>query len=1056
MLYVVFSGQVFPMLRQRFTIPLLITLILLAVGGSALWWSLINRESVSQTVRVGFYDAPPFQTLDPQTGAVGGFYIDLLEGVARRKGLNLEYVVLDSFSQMLDALRDGTDIHMAVALSTIATGREFVVFSWPSSITTLNLAGKAVEPDGRLLDSMEDRWIGFTRGMVQGEICLQWASEGKIGGCREFETPGEATRKMLAGEVDFVFDEIESIEWFRSRHGVDMDVIDDPSFTVVSYEGFPVVRGHEWLLEKLNSGLREMMYDGEYSRIYHKHMTGEAIADDEPYTVDRLLPRVEIDHNYDARAIRDQFFDEISSRSSDMYDERLMKVIDDTVTMAYREFEYKLQRSRVRLEELLLLLQSRPQHTPYVAFFYLDQINDLKTSFEDIHGTLDAYGRRFKKENTQTKSKLRIIQNLNIPQPELQWQKSWIETNLAPIIAIQSRWIEKAEEMSRKCESFQEELVQIMAEKESRILDDYDEYKTYQFDFFGNTKGTGIAYQWVELSRILKTWLKTLPTQLRVLLPNAIWWPVLLHLLLLTLSAAGVMAGLVVRFQWFDLKGFLRPYVLAWAGLYFAVGMLVVPSINNDLFFLMTMLFWSLSIMDVAWRIRKRGWGVRGVNPFFAFVISFCLIDLLTGVLAPFKVISASLLVLSVINLLWLSWCALYQRRRHKWDIYAALLTGCLIWASAGTASWLGYLYPAMAIATLGGMTLCTVFAGMVFTRSLAASAGRMAESSRSLASFLLTLVIPLLWIALIFGVVHWVADVFNAGQFFIQFYTIDLAPSFPIRISLKLLLFLFLLGLFIKFALSWIENMLSVFMESRKVDSGTVHSVFIIVQYLVWSIYIIYTLASLGIDWDNLKWVVGGLSVGFGFALKDILENFFCGLILLIGRQVRPGDVVEFGDVLGKVIKINVRATFIETYDNAIIAIPNTQIVGKEFRNWTLNGHIRRLEIDVGVAYDSDVPMVVETLLEAMNTSSLVLKVRDPQVLFLDFGENAMIFRARFWIHLDNWVKAPTALRMNITEMFRAKGIVIAFPQVDVHFDHPDAKTLRHKEAVPVGVTDG
>jgi small-conductance mechanosensitive channel/ABC-type amino acid transport substrate-binding protein len=1053
------SGQVDPMLKQkRFKVALLIGMVLLVTGG-ALLWTLVKRAHAPRTVRVGFYVAPPFQTINLRTGVHGGFYIDFLEEVARRKGLRLEYVDMPTFAQMLDCLRNGGDCLMTVPISVTDKRRESFDFSWPCGITSLKLAGRTGDINGKSPGSLADKWVGFMRGGIQTEICQRWIEEGKIAGIRLFKTNEEAAQSLLSGELDLILDEIEFIDVLRANHPDAIDVIDDSSFTAYTYEAFPVVKGQEWLVKRLNAGLREIMNDGEYSRIYRRHFPGEApsgstppVSYAGPYAGEERLPRVEIDENYNAKAILDHYFDEISSRTADQYNERVMKIIDCGVSEACREFEDKLRRARVRLDELLLLLKSRPTHAPYVTFFYLGQMDDLKTSFADIRGALEAYARRFKNENAQAKSNLLMIQHLKIPQPELRWRKSWIETNLGPIIETQNRWIEKVDDMSRQSEAFLEELAGVMAETEYHILDDYQDYKDYRFDFFGNHRGTGKSYQWLELSRILETWLMTLPTQFRVIFPNHVWWPGLLQLLLLILVAGVALSGLALRFGWFDLKRFLLPCVFTWFGLYFTMGILMIPSISYDFFLSLAMLFLSLAIMGAAWRMRTAGWDHRGINPFFFFVVSFFLIDLMTGLLAPFKVLMGVLAALSLINLLWLMWCAYSKRRRHKRDTTTALLVGGLLWAGAGTAAWTGYLYLAMGIAIFGGMTLCVIFAGTVFTRFLASTAGNMAKSHRSLASFLSTLVIPFLWIILIFGAVHWSANVFNAKQFFIQFYSADLAPSFPIRISLKLLLTLFLLGLFVKFTLNWLSNMLSAFTESRKDDSGALQSTFLIVQYLVWSIYILYTLASLGVDWNNLKWIVGGLSVGFGFALKDILENFFCGLIILIGKQVRPGDIVEFGEVLGTVIKINVRATFIKTYDNAIIIIPNNQIVGKELRNWTLNGHIRRIQIDVGVAYDSDIPLVMETLLEAMKSSKWIIMAKAPEVLFLNFGDSALIFRARFWIHTDNWVKAPSALRVAILEMFRERGIAIAFPQLDVHVDPPDAKALREPEAVPSG----
>jgi small-conductance mechanosensitive channel len=170
-----------------------------------------------------------------------------------------------------------------------------------------------------------------------------------------------------------------------------------------------------------------------------------------------------------------------------------------------------------------------------------------------------------------------------------------------------------------------------------------------------------------------------------------------------------------------------------------------------------------------------------------------------------------------------------------------------------------------------------------------------------------------------------------------------------------------------------------------------------------------------LNIDWQRIMYVVGGLSVGLGFALKDLLENFVCGLILLVGKEIRPGDIVEFDGTWGVVTSLNIRCTFIRTFDNAVITLPNNQVVSKNFRNWTLNGHIMRHQMEIGVSYGTDVNKAAELLLKAANDCDMVMKVRDPEVLFVDFGDSALIFRLRYWLHIDNLSKAPSQIRRNI-----------------------------------------
>ena len=104
---------------------------------------------------------------------------------------------------------------------------------------------------------------------------------------------------------------------------------------------------------------------------------------------------------------------------------------------------------------------------------------------------------------------------------------------------------------------------------------------------------------------------------------------------------------------------------------------------------------------------------------------------------------------------------------------------------------------------------------------------------------------------------------------------------------------------------------------------------------------------------------------MGIGFAFKEVLENFISGLIILIGQQVRPGDTIEFDGIWAKVTKVSIRATVVESADGAILTFPNSQILTKNFRNWTSNNDYLRRDIKVGVSYGMDVAEVKRLLLE-------------------------------------------------------------------------------------------
>lgn len=1026
--------------RTLYKFSLLALALMMAVGAP---WVLLRNEEVPRTVRVGWYVHPPLITQDPKTNHPSGYHVELLEEIASRENLRLEYVKADR-SEIMDGLGGGKEFLMAVPITITEERKEFIDFTWPIGDYTPKIAGRVGKSATDEFIGMEMKYFGALRGTVQMDVVKYWFEAGLIAGIEGFDTSEALIDGVLSGKVDFILDESEFIDALLLQHPDSIIIVEDTSLSAPPlFKAFPVAKGQGWLRGRINQGLRKMMNDGAYSAIYRKYFNtnNPTEADSQSGASGSLredfFPDIVIDDNYNAREILDNYFDMISNESEGVRGQASIDFINSKIRDGKHEFAYKLHRSKVRLNELLLLIDGQPRNAPYFAAFYYRQIEDLRIASMVVRARLEGHLQRFEMENTQTRNNLKMIQALEIPNSDLLWRKNWIKTNYDSIIAGQARWIEQIEDLLKQTVEFQAKLNEIMADAEHNLIENYEGYFSYRFDFLGNAYGrAGISFQWYELSRSLNGWVVALPTQLLVIIPDKHWWPNLAGLALVTLLLAAIAAPLVARYRWFTLAKYLRPYISGWLGIYFALGIIILPSTSKDLFFSLAMLFIALAIMDSAWKARNNDKSDLRRNPLLLTILSLALIDFMTDLLAPIRVTLAAMMVLGIINILWFVHCYKFPGPRPTQDIPSILLTGGLVWFGAGIAAWMGYLYPAMLIAVFGGLTLCVLYAGTVFTRFLLLVSNALTSGRRSWASFISTLVIPFLWLGLFIGAIHWAASVFNANWFFLHIYDIDLVPAVSIEISLRKLLVLLLIGLLVRFTLSWLGEMLAVISDSRQLDLVSINSTFLVVRYLVWILFILFVLASLHIEWDNLKWILGGLSVGFGFALKDILENFFSGIIVLIGKQVRPGDTIEFGTVYGKVDKINVRATFIKTEDNALIAIPNSQIVSKEFRNWTLNGDIRRNQFEVGVAYGSDIQFVIETMLEVMNASNLVLKVIPPDVLFIDFASSAILLRARYWVHVDSRSISASLLRRRMEEVFRDCGIVIAFPQLDVHID--------------------
>lgn len=219
----------------------------------------------------------------------------------------------------------------------------------------------------------------------------------------------------------------------------------------------------------------------------------------------------------------------------------------------------------------------------------------------------------------------------------------------------------------------------------------------------------------------------------------------------------------------------------------------------------------------------------------------------------------------------------------------------------------------------------------------------------------------------------------------------------------------------------------------------GLQNSIIMISVYSLWAFGILFSLHVFGFGSTSLAVGFGALGIGLGFGLQNIFSNFISGIIMLIERPIMVGDDVEINGTWATVKKINVRATVVQTFDNATLIIPNSEFVSQQVKNWSFKDKRLRVKIDVGVAYGSDIELVRATLLEIAKHTHKVSKNPHPDVIFRDFGDSALIFRLRVWTNIENMFKVETAVRFDIDRLFKERGLVIAFPQRDVHLFHSD-----------------
>jgi potassium efflux system protein len=209
--------------------------------------------------------------------------------------------------------------------------------------------------------------------------------------------------------------------------------------------------------------------------------------------------------------------------------------------------------------------------------------------------------------------------------------------------------------------------------------------------------------------------------------------------------------------------------------------------------------------------------------------------------------------------------------------------------------------------------------------------------------------------------------------------------------------------------------------------------------NYLVLALGVIVALSAAGIDPGRVALVAGALSVGIGFGLQTIVNNFVSGLILLLERPIQVGDTIEIGDVTGQVRHIGIRSSTIATFDGAEVIVPNAALISERVVNWTLSSFQRRVEITVGVAYGNEPARVLEILEGAARGVPDVLERPVPQALFLGFGDSSLDFALRAWTTRQDMLFAVRSrIALAIHDALRAAGIEIPFPQRDVHVRSP------------------
>ena len=306
-----------------------------------------------------------------------------------------------------------------------------------------------------------------------------------------------------------------------------------------------------------------------------------------------------------------------------------------------------------------------------------------------------------------------------------------------------------------------------------------------------------------------------------------------------------------------------------------------------------------------------------------------------------------------------------------------------------------------------------------------------------------------LIWIRIIISIAIWsslglwVLWVWGLSQEGIDLITTILQEGFnigsfhviPVQIVTALLAFSLL------FAVSdWLkQKVVPVWLNNARVERGAREALITVTGYLGLTISLLVALSIAGVEFANIAIIAGALSVGIGFGLQNIVNNFVSGLILLIERPIRTGDWILVGSTEGFVRKISIRSTQLRTFDGSDIIVPNSELISNQVTNWMLHDSMGRIKIPVGVAYGSDLEKVRDILLAIARQHEMVVsdnsRVAEPVVLMMGFGDSSLDLELRCFIRsIDKKAQVFSDLCFTIDATFKEKGIEIPFPQRDVH----------------------
>ncbi|MGM0664725.1 MAG: mechanosensitive ion channel family protein [Thermodesulfobacteriota bacterium] len=217
------------------------------------------------------------------------------------------------------------------------------------------------------------------------------------------------------------------------------------------------------------------------------------------------------------------------------------------------------------------------------------------------------------------------------------------------------------------------------------------------------------------------------------------------------------------------------------------------------------------------------------------------------------------------------------------------------------------------------------------------------------------------------------------------------------------------------------------------------------IIKITLFTVIFLVALNSVGIDFTALAVFSGAVGVGVGFGLQKVVGNFVSGVILLLDKSIKPGDVIQMGDVYGWISNLRGRYVSVVTRDGKEFLIPNEDLITQQVINWSFSNRKIRLKVPIGISYEADPHQAMELVVGAARGMARVLDDPAPVCRLVGFGDNSVDLELRFWIEdpQNGTMNVQSKILLEVWDRFKEHGIGIPFPQRDVHLDVSDANEL-------------